>query len=110
MSQKDVLHLLSNQIFRKLFVNGEQPQLISMETVIEIAINQISLTNESIIEATFNFKCTQNAKTMCGSSITPLVKIKKKIITLCSLSVLSLAKRLQIILLISRHSRLENNY
>ena len=108
MSQKEVLHLLSNQIFRKLFVNGEQPQLISMETVIEI--NQISLTNESIIEATFNFKCTKNAKTMCGSSITPLVKIKKKIITLCSLSVLSLAKRLQIILLISRHSRLENNY
>ena len=60
MSKKDVLHLLSNQIFRKLFVNGEQPQFISMETVIEIAINQISLTNESIIEATFDFKCQNN--------------------------------------------------
>ena len=31
-----------------------------METVIEIAINQISLTNESIIEATFDFKCQNN--------------------------------------------------
>ena len=52
-----------------------------METVIEIAINQISPTNESIIAATFNFKCTKNAKEMCGSSITPLVKSKKKLST-----------------------------
>ena len=50
---------------------------VSMETVIEIAINQISLTNESIIAATFNFKCTKNAKTMCGSSSLPWSKVKR---------------------------------
>lgn len=41
MFQKDLLHLLSNQIFRKHFENGEQLQLVTMETVIEMAINQV---------------------------------------------------------------------
>ena len=93
-----------------------------METVIEIAINQISLTNGNIIAATLNFNCIKNAKTekkeQCGEVRSlPWSKVKgsfrevSKDYYIVLTIFLSLAKSPQIILLISAtRNRLENNY